>query len=107
MAKFDDFLEEVKTGVVAIARSEAADFIKQASDDGQAFVNALRADLETWTRQLVAGQLSAADFDFLVKGKKDLATMNALTQAGLTAIRIDRIRTAVINLIVTAAGKMV
>jgi len=105
--KFDDFLKEVKTGVVAIAKGEAAEFSKQARTDGQKFVDAVRADLEKWARQLAAGDLSKSDFDFLVRGKKDLAEMNALMQAGLAAVRIERIRTASIDLIVTAAGKLV
>jgi hypothetical protein len=53
------------------------------------------------------GTLAPKDFAFLVRGKKDLATMNALTQAGLAAIRIDQIRSAMIDLIITAAAKMI
>ena len=105
--KFDNFLKEVKAGVIAIARGEAKEFAKQARADGQKFVDAIRADLEKWARQLAAGELSKSDFDFLVRGKKDLAEMNALTQAGLAAVRVERIRTASIALIVTAAGKLV
>src|SRR5688572_5486609 len=62
MAKFDDFLAEVRNGVATIARTEAADFVKQASEDGQTFVDAVRADLEAWTRQLAPGQLSGGRF---------------------------------------------
>jgi len=105
--KFDAFLKEVKAGVIAIARGEAKEFAKQARADSKKFVDAIRADLEKWTRQLAAGELSKGDFDFLVRGKKDLAEMNALTQAGLAAVRIERIRTASIDLITTAASKLV
>ena len=105
--KLDNFLKEVKTGVIAIAKGEAGEFAKQARADGQEFVDAVRADLEKWARQLAAGDLSKSDFDFLVRGKKDLVEMNALTQAGLAAARIERIRTASIDLIVTAASKLV
>ena len=107
MSRFDDVLQEIRAGVVTIARKEAADFVKQATDDGQQFLDALEADLKEWTKQLAAGRLSAADFAFLVRGKKDLAEMRALTEAGLAATRIDRIRSAVIDLVITAAGKMV
>jgi len=107
MSKFDDFVKAVKTGIVDIATKEARDFVGAAQADGQAFLDALKADLQTWTQQLAAGTLTPGDFAFLVRGKKDLATMNALTEAGLAAIRIDKIRSAVIDLIITAAGKMV
>jgi hypothetical protein len=107
MAKFDDFMSGVKTGIIDIATKEAKDYLGAAQADGHAFLDALKADLQTWTQQLASGALSPGDFAFLVRGKKDLATMNALTQAGLAAIRIDKIRAAVIELIITAAGKMV
>ena len=107
MSKFDDFLGEVRTGIAQLARLEAKDFVKQATGDGQQLVDALEPDLRLWTQQLEKGQLSKSDFEFLVRGKGDVAQMKALTQAGVTAIRIDQIRAAVIKLIITAATKMV
>ncbi len=107
MSRFDDFLNEVKTGAVEIAKREAADFLDAATKDAQAFLNDVKTDLKTWTQQLAAGQLSMTDFEFLVKGQKDLAEMVALKEAGLAAIRIDRMRNALIDLIITAAGKMI
>ena len=105
MVKFDDLLDELKDGLVKIARTEAVGFFDQARADGQAFLTALEADLKTWTQQLAADQLSIGDFTFLVRGKQDLAKMAALTQAGLAAVRIDKIRSAMIELIITVAGK--
>jgi len=107
MSKLDDFISEVKTGIVDIAKTQAKDFVAEATSDGQAFLDALKADLQTWTKQMADGTLAPKDFAFLVRGKKDLATMNALTQAGLAAIRIDQIRSAMIDLIITAAAKMI
>lgn len=107
MSKFDDFLHEIKTGAQQIAQQEAAEFLDAATKDAQAFLNDLETDLKTWTQQLASGQLSSADFEFLVKGKSDLAQMVALKKAGLAAIRIDRIRNALIDLVIKAASKMI
>ncbi len=107
MSKFDDFVTEVKTGIADIAKTQIKDFVAQATSDGQAFLEALKADLQTWTKQLAAGTLTRKDFAFLVRGKQDLAKMNALTEAGLATIRIDQIRSAVIDLIIAAAFKMI
>ena len=107
MLDFDRFFQELKNGASEIAKREAAEFVPEATDDGQDFLEAIKNDLETWSKQLADGELSKEDFAFLVKGKKDLAKMKALTQAGLAAIRIDRIRLAMIDLIITAAGKIV
>jgi hypothetical protein len=107
MAKFDELLNELRDGIIQIAKTEAIGFVEEAKSDGQAFLAALQADLKTWTEQLAAGKLSPDDFKFLIRGKQDLARMNALTEAGLAAIRIDRIRSAVIDLIITVASKAI
>ena len=104
---FDQFFETLKTGVVDIAKTEAADFLDEAKDDGKEFLEESKDRLLKWTKMLSEGKLDKEDFAFLIKGQKDLAKMNALTQAGMAAIRIDRIRVAVIDLVIKAAGTIV
>ncbi len=104
---FDGFLQEIKTGITNIAKTQAASFIQEAESDGKAFIDAAKADLQNWTKQLADGKLTPSQFKFLVQGKKDVAEMAALTQAGLAAVHIDQIRSAVIDLVITAAGKLV
>ena len=104
---FDSFLKEVKAGIKDIAKTEASDFVKEATSDGKDFLDSIKADLKKWTKQMVDGKLSVDDFEFLLKGKEDLAKMEALKQAGLAAIRVDRVKVAIFDLIVSAASKMV
>ncbi len=101
---FDQFFETLNTGVVDIAKAEAADYLQQATDDGQKFLDDSKDKLIKWTKMLNDGELDQAEFASLVRGQKDLAAMHALKQAGMAAVRIDRIRVAVIDLIITAAG---
>lgn len=107
MAKFEDVLEEVKRGIIEIVTREGTEYIDAAVRDAEAFLKESREELERWLKQLAAGQLSKDELASLVRGKKDLAEMVALKQAGLAAARIDRIRTALINLVITAVGKLV
>ncbi len=107
MVNFDLFFEELKTGARDIAFKEAKGFVEEATSDGKDFLNAIKEDLELWTKQLAEGALAPEEFEFLIRGKKDLAQMKALTQAGLAAVRIDRVRSAMIDLLITAAGKLV
>jgi hypothetical protein len=107
MPDFDQFFRELKDGVSDIAVREASGLVKDVTDDGKDFLEAIKGDLALWTKQVSNGQLSASDFEFLVRGKKDLAQMKALTQAGLAAVRTDRIRTAMIDLVISAAGRLV
>jgi len=39
------------------------------------------------------------DFEFLLKGKKDLAEMEALKQLGLSKVRLDKITNGIIDII--------
>ena len=107
MSTFDDFIHDVESSVTSIAATQAGAFAAQARADGQAFVDALKTDLQTWTQEVAAGTLAPADFEFLVRGKADLAKMNALTAAGMAAVAIDQLRSSIITAIVTAAGKLI
>ena len=49
--------------------------------------------------------MSKKDFEFLLKGKKDLAEMEALKQLGLSKIRINKIKDGVIGIVVGSAFK--
>ncbi len=107
MPDFDQFFRELNDGARDIAMREASGFVKEATDDSNDFLEAIKGDLEIWAKQVANGTLSVQDFEFLVRGKKDFAQMKALTRAGLAAVRIDRIRTAMIDLLISAAGKLV
>ena len=104
---FDQFFETLKAGVIDIAKNEAADYLQQATDDGQQFLNDSKDELIKWTKMLNDGDIDKEEFASLVRGQKDLAAMVGLKQAGMAAVRIDRIRVAVIDLVITAAGAMV
>lgn len=107
MAKFEDVVEEVKRGIVEIVTREGRQYLDAAVQDAEAFLKGSREDIERWLKQLAAGQLVKNEFASLVRGKKDLAEMVALKQAGLATASIDRIRTALIDLVITAVGKLV
>ena len=53
--------------------------------------------------QLQAGQLTQDDFTDLVNGDKDLAKLDAITQAGLALEQVQRFRDALVNLVINAA----
>jgi hypothetical protein len=73
--------------------------------DGTLFIEKAKSDLERWTEGLASGALSKDDFEFLLKGKKDLAQMEALKQLGLSKIRITKITNGIIDVVVGSAFK--
>jgi hypothetical protein len=92
MADFDDFFDALKDEIVDLAANHLEDLQDQAVEDTEQFLDDSKEDLKRWTRLLEEGAISKRDFESLVKGQKDLAKMEALKQAGLAAVEVDRFR---------------
>lgn len=92
MADFDDFLDTLKDELADHAASHLDDLQDEAVRDSEQFLEDSKEDLKRWTRLLEEGEISEKDFESLVKGQKDLAKMEALKEAGLAAVEVDRFR---------------
>ena len=105
MSTFNDFLLTLKDDLTGFAKENLNEYKDELLKDGNAFVTKTKEDLERWTVALGTGALSRADFEFLLKGKKDLAEMESLKQLGLSKIRINKITDGVINIVIGSAVK--
>ena len=103
MANFDDFWKTLKAGLEELVLKNWNEVKDAAVADGKAFFDDTKADLERWTKLLAAGQLTKDDFEWLVAGRKDLAEMQALKDAGLALVRLERFQNALISLVVNTA----
>jgi hypothetical protein len=82
MADFSRFLEELTAKLTEFAEQQWTAYRDAAISDGTAFVDEIKAGLERWSQLLASGALTNDDFAWLVQGKKDLAELEALEQAG-------------------------
>ena len=105
MPTFNDFLSTLKQDLLQFARDNLNEYKDELLKDGNAFIDKTKTDLKRWTDGLVSGALSQKDFEFLVKGKKDLAQMEALKQVGLSKIRINKIVDGVLGIVIGSAVK--
>ena len=103
MADFNDFLESLKKGLEEIIKKNWEEFKDAAEKDGKAFLDKTKEDMKRWTKLLAQGDLTKDDFEFLVAGKKDLAELEALKQAGLTLVRLERFQNALTSLVIDTA----
>jgi hypothetical protein len=106
MSAFGDFERAVRTGVQDLAKSTLKDFVAQAQNDAQSFMKQAKEDHLRWTKQLAAKKLTKDEFADLVKGQEALATLNALTQAGLALAKLQRFRDALTKLVIDSAFKI-
>lgn len=105
MPTFNDFLSTLKNDLLEFAKENLNEYKDELLKDGNTFVEKTKSDLKRWTDGLVQGTLSQKDFEFLVKGKKDLAQMEALKQIGLSKIRINKIVNGVLDIVIGSAVK--
>ena len=105
MPTFNEFLSTLKEDLLDFAKENLEEYKDELLKDGNEFVKKTKKDLERWTEGLASGDLSKADFEFLLKGKKDLAEMEALKQLGLSKIKVSKITNSVIDVVVGSAVK--
>lgn len=106
MASTKEFLSALGLGLQNLVAGTLKPYARQATADGQAFLDAQKLGFRKWTQQLVSGELSKADFTDLVAGVQDLAELVALKQAGLAAAKLDQFRADLVNLVVDTAFKV-
>jgi len=106
MATFDEFIQALKTELVEFAEYSWKTYKDAALKDGKAFLRKSQSDLERWIKMLASGDLTRDDFEWLIAGKKDLAELVALKQAGLARVALDRFMNGLIDTIVSTAFKM-
>lgn len=105
MPNFNDFIITLKSDLLDFAKENLEEYKDELLKDGTQFVEKTKSDLERWTDALASEALSPQDFEFLLKGKKDLAEMETLKQLGLSKIRITKIFNSLVNVIAGSAVK--
>lgn len=105
MPDFNDFWANLRGGLEEHAKKYLVEFKDAAEKDGKTFFDKTKEDLQRWTESLEQGDLSKEDFEWLIKGKKDLAEMEALKEAGLALVRIEKFQNDLISLVIDTAFK--
>lgn len=89
----------LKDEVSALAISSLKQYKNEATADGLKLLDTLKTDIENWKNELLKGEISVEDLEFLVLGKKELIEMNTLKQVGLAKIKIDEFKNNILKLI--------
>lgn len=98
---FQSIFNTLVDGVENLAKDLLKNYVNDAKNDGVAFLNDTKADLQKWVNELAAGDMTTEEFKSLVNGQKDLLEMVALRKAGEAAITIDKFKNSLLNLVTT------
>ncbi|MFQ5703471.1 MAG: hypothetical protein ACE5HT_05545 [Gemmatimonadales bacterium] len=100
---FDRFLETLEERLLVLAHELIGDHAKALVSDGRDFVRDTEHDLREWAAKLASGKMTTEGFALVVRGKADLAKMNALEKAGLAAVKVDKLRRSLIDAVIETA----
>ena len=103
MSKFDDFFDGVKEGLTPLVGDFVGGLKQDALDDMKSFLEDQAVQLKDWTASLAEGQMSKDEFGTLVRGSASLLKLRSLRVAGVQLARIQRLRNAVIDLVLNKA----
>ncbi|PVD52246.1 hypothetical protein DC498_11015 [Terrimonas sp.] len=96
---FDQIYEDLKSGVEGVAKQSLQDYLSEAKTAGQAALNNMKVNLLHWAQEAENGALTKEDLEFLLQEESAFEELAALKQAGITEIRIDEFKNAIINTI--------
>lgn len=86
-----------------LAKTLFRNYAGQAKQDVDDFLQTTRAGIERAIQLRAAGKIDNDDLEDLILGKKDLAAMHALKQAGLAKAAVDTFVNGVLQILVDAA----
>lgn len=108
---FDSIIGDLEQGAIDAAKHVAVESLKEAAADALEFVQAALPSLNRYVALYLDKSIDADELKSLVLGLRDLAEMNGLTQAGLTAIKVNETRNAILKAVTSvalgAAGKAI
>jgi hypothetical protein len=100
MFDFKKITEEILKEIESLAEGAFKKHKDKAFKDGRAFLDKIEDDLERLSNLLAKGELTAEEFKWLVRGKKDLAEMVLLKQAGLALVQIDQFKNSILDSVI-------
>ena len=104
---FDEIYQSLKNGVVTVAKDNLQEYENAAKADGQAVLSGMKTSLQQWAIEVENGSMTKEDLEFLLQGEESLDEMRALKEAGLAAVRIDKFRNGLVNMVIGTLTSLV
>jgi len=103
---FDEFIKDFEQNLLIFAKENSIRNKELLLKDGISFIKEVEEDLKRWMGALVSGKLGKNDFEFMLKGKKHLAKMEALKEAGFANDIISKSANGIIYTTINSVTKM-
>lgn len=107
MILIEKLIINLRNSIVDLAKMIWKDYEDAAIYDGTSFLNNIKDDLEKWSLQLADQSLTQKDFDLLIREKKVLVKLKALSDQGLSEACLDKFADDLLNTIISGTKKSV
>jgi hypothetical protein len=98
-ASIDQIGSTIINGIADLAKRSFGSYLSEARQCGVETLQAMKVELERWTQELKSGKIDPDDLEDLVAGREDLIKLDALKQAGIAAIELDKLKAGIVNLV--------
>lgn len=93
----EKLLKELKQQLVTLLGDKYKEFKPEIQKDITAFLDSSKEKLERWTLLLASSSITEEEFSWLLKSQQDLIALKALQGAGLSKIKLNNIKNAIIQ----------
>ncbi|MEN0082051.1 hypothetical protein [Flavobacterium lindanitolerans] len=93
----EKLLKQLKQELVTLLGDKYKEFKPEIQKDITAFLDSSKEKLERWTLLLASSSITEEEFSWLLKSQQDLIALKALQGAGLSKIKMNNIKNAIIQ----------
>ena len=93
----EKLLKQLKQELVTLLGDKYKEFKPEIQKDITAFLESSKEKLERWTLLLASSSITEEEFSWLLKSQQDLIALKALQGAGLSKIKMNNIKNAIIQ----------
>ncbi|KQS52693.1 MULTISPECIES: hypothetical protein [Flavobacterium] len=93
----EKLLKQLKQELVTLLGDKYKEFKPEIQKDITAFLDSSKEKLERWTLLLASSSITEEEFSWLLKSQQDLIALKALQGAGLSKIKLNNIKNAIIQ----------
>jgi hypothetical protein len=104
---FEDIFKSIETEVINLAKNTLDDSFKEAKADGLQALNSVKANLNKWSLEVANKQITLDEFKFLLQGQKEEMEMEALKEAGLKEIELDKFKNGIVGIVINKISGLV
>ncbi len=96
----DQLIASLKTQLTLLFKNKFVEFGSSLQKDAETFLNNSKATLERWLILLTDGSITQDEFEWLLKSQQDLIVLQTLQAAGVSKIKLNAIKKAIIKTVV-------